>query len=51
MISELPSLTNFDGILLASGSILYSFEGQAMARPAVYSFYNNILRFCRWKTV
>uniref|UniRef100_A0A1I7SGQ3 Aa_trans domain-containing protein n=1 Tax=Bursaphelenchus xylophilus TaxID=6326 RepID=A0A1I7SGQ3_BURXY len=33
MITELPGITNFDGILMACGSILYSFEGQAMVLP------------------
>ncbi|KAI6174660.1 Aa-trans domain-containing protein [Aphelenchoides bicaudatus] len=33
MISQLPGVTNFDGILMACGSILYSFEGQAMVLP------------------
>jgi amino acid permease len=33
VMSTLPTITNFDGILMASGSILYSFEGQAMVLP------------------
>lgn len=32
-MSELPFFTNFDGALMACGSILYSFEGQAMVLP------------------
>uniref|UniRef100_A0A1I7ZFA2 Aa_trans domain-containing protein n=1 Tax=Steinernema glaseri TaxID=37863 RepID=A0A1I7ZFA2_9BILA len=31
--SELPWITDFDGIMTACGSILYSFEGQAMVLP------------------
>ncbi|VDM49048.1 unnamed protein product [Toxocara canis] len=31
--SELPWITNFNGIISAAGSILYSFEGQAMVLP------------------
>ncbi|KAI6193224.1 Aa-trans domain-containing protein [Aphelenchoides besseyi] len=31
--SELPWFTSFDGVLMACGSILYSFEGQAMVLP------------------
>ena len=30
VLGELPWITDFNGILTAAGSILYSFEGQAM---------------------
>lgn len=30
---SLPWITDFDGIVLASGAIIYSFEGQAMVLP------------------
>uniref|UniRef100_A0A1I7XJV3 Aa_trans domain-containing protein n=1 Tax=Heterorhabditis bacteriophora TaxID=37862 RepID=A0A1I7XJV3_HETBA len=30
---NLPWITNFDGITLAAGTVLYSFEGQAMILP------------------
>ncbi|KAI1702739.1 transmembrane amino acid transporter protein domain-containing protein [Ditylenchus destructor] len=33
VIGQLPWITNFDGIMTASGSILYSFNGQAMVLP------------------
>ena len=32
-IGDLPLITNFDGIMMATGAILYSFEGQAMVLP------------------
>uniref|UniRef100_A0A7E4VUP0 Aa_trans domain-containing protein n=1 Tax=Panagrellus redivivus TaxID=6233 RepID=A0A7E4VUP0_PANRE len=31
--SKLPAMTDFDGIMTATGAILYSFEGQAMVLP------------------
>lgn len=33
IISELPSITDFNGVMAATGSILYSFEAQAMVLP------------------
>ena len=30
---SLPWITDFNGIVLASGAIIYSFEGQAMVLP------------------
>ncbi|KAI6239765.1 Aa-trans domain-containing protein [Aphelenchoides fujianensis] len=33
VMSSLPWFTSFDGVLMATGSILYSFEGQAMVLP------------------
>jgi proton-coupled amino acid transporter len=33
VMGELPAMTDFNGILTACGSILYSFEGQAMVLP------------------
>ncbi|CAD5211190.1 unnamed protein product [Bursaphelenchus okinawaensis] len=33
VIHQLPGITNFDGVVMACGSILYSFEGQAMVLP------------------
>ncbi|CAB3408690.1 unnamed protein product [Caenorhabditis bovis] len=32
-ISELPAITSIEGISLASGALVYSFEGQAMVLP------------------
>ncbi|CAJ0932651.1 unnamed protein product, partial [Mesorhabditis belari] len=33
MIPELPAITDFNGVMLAAGSILYAFEGQAVVLP------------------
>ncbi|KAI1712336.1 transmembrane amino acid transporter protein [Ditylenchus destructor] len=33
VMGQLPWITNFDGVMTACGSILYSFEGQAMVLP------------------
>ena len=33
LFGELPWMTDFNGIMMATGAILYSFEGQAMVLP------------------
>ena len=47
-MAELPWITNFNGVMTASGSILYAFEGQAILLPMEnkLKYPEDMLGFC-----
>ncbi|KAK6728299.1 hypothetical protein RB195_005751 [Necator americanus] len=41
---SLPPVTNFEGVTMAAGGLIYAFEGQAMVLTGVRQATNNIMR-------